>query len=58
MFKIILAYFAVFGLFYFGITAFRACTGKEKLELAKLVAYSVLCSVLTVITLALFVITF
>lgn len=58
MARIILAFLAVFGFYYFGITAFRSLTGKEKWELTKLVIYSIICTVLTIITLTIFVITF
>ena len=58
MIRIILAFLFVFGLFYFGIDAFRHMTGREKWNLTKLVSYSVMCAVLTVVALALFVIAF
>ena len=58
MIRIILAFLVVFGAYYIGIPAFRALTGKEKWELTKLVMYSILCTVLTIITLAIFVVTF
>ena len=58
MIRIILAFLFVFGLFYFGIDAFRQMTGREKWDLTKLVSYSVMCAVLTVVALVLFVIAF
>lgn len=58
MARIILAFLFVFGMFYFGIDAFRKLTGREKWDLTKLVAYSIICAVLTIVVLALFVITF
>lgn len=58
MIRILLAFFVVFGFYYFGITAFRSLTGKEKWELTKLVIYSIICTVLTIITLTIFVLTF
>lgn len=58
MIRIILAFLFVFGLFYFGIDAFRKLTGREKWDLTKLVTYSIMCAVLTTVVLALFVITF
>lgn len=58
MIRIILAFLFVFGLFYFGIDAFRHMTGREKWDLTKLIGYSLACAALTVIVLALFVITF
>jgi hypothetical protein len=58
MSKIILIFLAVFGMFYFGIDAFRKMTGREKWNLTKTVFYSILCAVLTTITLSIFVIVF
>ena len=58
MARIILAFFVVFGMFYFGIDAVRDLTGREKWDLTKSIAYSLVCATLTVIVLALFVITF
>ena len=58
MIRVILAFLFVFGMFYFGIDAYRHLTGREKWALTKLVAYSLVCAVLTVITLAVIVITF
>ena len=58
MARIVLAFLAVFSMFYFGIDAFRKMTGREKWDLTKLVAYSIMCAVLTIVVLALFVITF
>ena len=58
MFRIILAFLAVFGMFYFGIDAVRNMTGKEKWSLTKTILYSIMCAVLTILLLALFVITF
>lgn len=58
MARIILAFLFVFGMFYFGIDAFRKLTGREKWDLTKLVIYSIICTVLTIITLTIFVLTF
>lgn len=58
MIRIILAFLFVFGMFYFGIDAYRHTTGKEKWAITKLFVYSLVCAVLAVTTLALFVITF
>ena len=52
MIRILLAFCIVFLLFFFGIKALRKLTGKEAWELTKLVSYSILCSLLAVITLA------
>ena len=56
--RIILAFLFVFGLFYFGIDAYRHMTGQEKMDLTKLVCYSLMCAILTVITLAIIVLSF
>lgn len=48
----------VTALFYFGIPAWRSLTGKEKWSLTKHVSYTILCSVLSFVTLALIVILF
>lgn len=58
MIRIILAFLFVFGMFYFGIDAFRSMTGREKWNLTKLVTYSIMCAVLTILLLSLFVIAF
>ena len=47
MIKMWLAFFIVFALFYFGIAAFRATTGKEKWQLTKTLTYSLVCAILT-----------
>jgi hypothetical protein len=47
MIRIIFAFVVVFGLFFLGIRAVRNMTGKEQLDLAKLLTYSVLCAILT-----------
>ncbi len=58
MARMILAFLVVFVLFYFGIQAVRATTGKEKWELTKLVTYSIICATLTIGVLVGFVIIF
>ena len=58
MIRIILAFLFVFGLFYFGIDAYRNMTGQEKMDLTNLVCYSLMCAILTVITLAIIVLSF
>lgn len=58
MIRFLLAFLAIFGLFYFSINAFRHLTGREKWDLTKLVTYSIMCAVLTIITLSLIVIAF
>lgn len=46
MIRVLLAFIVVFGLFYFGINAFRATTGKEKWHLLKTLTYSLICAIL------------
>lgn len=58
MIRIVLFFAVIFAAFYFGIPVFRELKGKEKLEVIGLVAYSAFCAVLTIIVMALFVITF
>jgi hypothetical protein len=58
MFKIILAFLFVFGLFFFGIQAVRSMTGKDKWQLTKLIGYSMLCASVAIVLLVLIVILF
>jgi len=58
MFKIILSFLFVFGLFFFGINAVRSMTGKEKWALTKVAGYSIICAVLTTAALVGFVLIF
>ena len=58
MFKIILAFLFVFGLFFFGIKTVREMTGKDRWALTKLIAYSIICAVLTTAALIGFVLIF
>jgi cytochrome c oxidase assembly factor CtaG len=58
MFKIVLGFIIVFGLFFFGIQSVRSMSGKEGWALTKLIAYSIICAVLTLAALAGFVLIF
>lgn len=58
MIRIVLAFLFVFGVYYFGILAWRDCTGRERLELTRIVLYSIMCAVLTTASLAVFVAVF
>lgn len=58
MIKIFIMFAIVFAICYFGINAYRKLTGEEKLSLTKVVAYSILCSVVSVSVLAAIVILF
>lgn len=48
MIKLWLAFAIVFAICYFGINAFRKLSGEEKLSLTKVVAYSMICSVVSI----------
>jgi cytochrome bd-type quinol oxidase subunit 1 len=51
MIKIILSFLLVFAVFFIGISAFRSLSGREKWALTKIVAYSIICAVLTTVAL-------
>jgi hypothetical protein len=58
MVNAILVFLLLFGAFFTGIHMFRDTTSEEKWQLTKLVAYSTMCAVLTVVVLVLFVMVF
>lgn len=58
MIKIVLGFILVFAVFFFGINAVRSMSGKEKWQLTKLIAYSIICAVLTTAALIGFVLIF
>jgi hypothetical protein len=58
MIRVFLAFLILTALFWFGIAAFRKTTGKEKWQLTKIAAYSILCSVLALAVLISIVILF
>lgn len=58
MIKIIFAFLIVFGFFFLGIKSIREMTGMEQWALTKYLVYSILCSILTVVSLMLLVIFF
>lgn len=58
MFKIFLAFVIVFAIFFYGIDFFRKLSGGEKWELAKLISYSVACSLATIVFLVSIVVLF
>jgi hypothetical protein len=58
MIQAILSFLVVFLVFYFGIGAVRATTGKEKLRLTKILGYSIICAVLTLTVLFFIVVLF
>ena len=58
MFKVILAFVFIFGVFFLGIKAVRSMTGKEVWSLTKLLTYSLFCAILTLATLISIVVIF
>lgn len=58
MIRMILVFLAVFGLWHFGIQAWRAATGKERLTAVKALTYSLFLAIITLVTLTFIVITF
>jgi hypothetical protein len=58
MFKVLLAFVVIFGLFFVGIQAVRDMTGKEMWSLTKLLTYSSFCAILTITTLISIVVIF
>jgi hypothetical protein len=58
MFRVILAFLVIFGLFFFGIKAVRDMTGKELWSMTKLLTYSIVCAILTLATLISIVVIF
>lgn len=58
MIKIILAFLFVFFVFYFGIQSVRSMTGQDQLALTKLLVYSIMCALMTVVSLIVIVVLF
>lgn len=58
MIRVYLAFFVLTALFWFGISAFRKTTGKEKWQLTKTIFYSIICSILALIVMFSIVILF
>ena len=58
MIRVYLAFLILTAAFWFGISAFRKTTGREKWQLTKIAVYSILCSALAVIVLTSIVILF
>lgn len=56
--KTVLLFLLLSAVFYVGISAFRHLTGREKLEYAKTVVYSVMCAALAGTVLAIVVAVF
>lgn len=58
MIRIILAFIVVFLITFFGIKGFIQLTGKDKWVLTKLLAYSLVCAILTTVFLVSIVVLF
>ena len=58
MIKIILAFLFVFFVFYFGIQSVRSMKGQDQLALTKLLVYSIMCALMTVVSLIVIVVLF
>lgn len=58
MIRVILAFAGLFAMFFVGFQILSSLSGKEKWELTKLLAYSILCSLLTIAAMVGLVITF
>jgi hypothetical protein len=58
MIQAFVVFLVVFLVFYFGISALRTTTGKEKLQLTKALGYSIICTVLALAVLTFIVILF
>jgi hypothetical protein len=58
MIKVVLAFVLLFVLFFAGITLARNMTGKEALALTKMLGYSIICSLLTIVVLISIVVIF
>jgi hypothetical protein len=58
MIRVILAFIVIFGLFFFGIRAVREMTGKELWSATKLLTYSAVCAILTLVFLITLVVLF
>ena len=58
MIRIWLGFLTLFAVFYIGIPILRDMSGKEKWALTKTLLFSVVCSVLSVVSILLFVLLF
>ena len=58
MIRVVLAFAVIFGLFFFGIRAVRDMSGKERWEITKLLTYSTVCAILTLVFLIALVVLF
>ncbi len=58
MIRVVLAFVVIFGLFFFGIRAVRDMSGKERWDLTRLLTYSAVCAILTLVFLIALVVLF
>ena len=58
MLSIIILFLFLFGIFFFGIKAFREMTDKEKWHLTKYAGYAIVCAVLATAAMTVFVLLF
>jgi hypothetical protein len=58
MIRVILAFIVIFGMFFIGIQTVRNMTGKELWSLTKLLTYSMICAILTLVFLITLVVLF
>jgi hypothetical protein len=58
MIRVIFAFLIIFGLFFFGIKAVRDMTGKDLWSMTKLLTYSLICAMLTLVFLITLVVLF
>lgn len=58
MSKMIINFLAIFSMVFFGIQGFIAISGREKLQLAKVLGYSLVCSTLALMLIVSIVILF
>ena len=58
MIRAFIAFLIVFGIMYVAIPSYRSLTGREKWDVVKLVSYSVLCAILSILVLSGIVILF
>lgn len=58
MSKIIFGFLAIFGLVFLGIQGFISASGREKLQIAKVLGYSLACATLAVLTVLTIVVLF
>ena len=58
MIRALLLFLVLFAIFFLGIKGFITLTGKEKLELTKILVYSILCSIVAMLFIVALVVLF